>query len=186
MEEHPVEDRRFGALLLGVAPDAVEVRGAQVPTTRIERTGPLDERRDSSRPPIGTRDPAGLVLTADGVPLDLEPGRGRLARGSYRVRVRRDDEAWMLTPSDPYSSRFVRGRRYRGDNELASLTRSPDGTVALAWSETVGRGRFVARAPEPEPLEASLAYALAAAFDTGAELAVVRLVSEGADLLLPG
>lgn len=201
--EHTVRDAHFGAVTIAAGEGAdgegagetgegagetawVSVSGAHLPTAHIARRGTLAESRSSSTPPIGTRDPGLLHARLDGSDVHLEIGAGRLARSSFRVRARRDTTWWTLTPSDPHSSRLVLGRRYAGNNESAVLTRGADGSVGLAWTDPVRLGRLRADAPAPTPESAAIGYLLAAAFDTGAELAIVRLFTEGTDLLLPG
>lgn len=178
--EDVVEDTRYGAITVAGEPGTwVQVSGPAVPTGRIERRPGTARDQRHAAAPVGTRDAGLLSATLGGAPVRLEVGPGRLLRRSYRVTGAIGDAVLTLSPRTPYSSRVLRGRRGRRRHDLGLATRAPSGGVGIAWAGRDG-------ADGPTAPEAALAYLLAGAFDTGAELAVVQLVTEGPDLLFPG
>ncbi|WP_316959617.1 hypothetical protein [Streptomyces sp. TRM68367] len=120
--------------------------------------------------PIGTRDGSRLTLTVDGEKAVLDPAKGRLTRRSFRVDVRRDGHAWRLAPDSIPGSRLLRDERHIGD-----FSSDGDGHVLAEWREDA----------EPEPLDAALGYALAAAFGTGAQ-PMWMLAMHAAGDMVPG
>lgn len=182
MEPIRVDDDRFGAIEVVLERGArCEVRGEGIPTTVVRH---LDgASRASAVAPIGTRDGARLEAHVGGAPVLLTPGPARVMRGSYRVRADVGGERLLLTPCSPHESRLVRGWRYRGSNQLG-VYRSFDGELDCIWDETVVLGRRAFEAIEATPLEASLGYALAASFGTGASFAFMAML-EGVGLATP-
>jgi hypothetical protein len=107
--------------------------------------------------------PAGpsATLSVDGSPGTISPGRGRFTRGSFRVDARVDDVQYRLTPSDADGSALLcDGKR------LGQLMQEPETIELMAvWTDNA----------EVQPRDAAVGYALATAFDTGAEHTFVML-----------
>ncbi|KWT61014.1 hypothetical protein ADL21_16080 [Streptomyces albus subsp. albus] len=155
------EDALFGAVGIELDHEAgtLAVGGDGVPRTEIRRAAgtPLE-----SHVPIGTRDPERLAMSVDGVAVDLRPAKGFLTRKSYRVDVARKGPATAATAG--YGHRLVpvslgTSRLLRDGTLLGVLTSTGDGRVTAEWEKGAA----------PVPYDASVGYALAAAFGTGAE-----------------
>ncbi|WP_228472590.1 hypothetical protein [Streptomyces cyaneochromogenes] len=151
--EHLVEDDRFGELTvrLDIGLGEVTVEGESVPRVELRRA---EGTEAEDHIPVGTRDGSRLTLTVDGEEVVLDPAKGRLSRHSYRVDVRHAGHAWRLVPDSIPGSRLLRDEQHIGD-----FSSDGDGHVLVEWREDA----------EPEPLDAALGYALAAAFGTGAQ-----------------
>lgn len=110
--------------------------------------------------PIGTRDPDHLTLLVDGAEETLRPSKGFLTRRSYRVEVVSGARecGYLLVPDSLGTSRLLRDERL-----LGIFTSTGDGNVTVEWEAESDSGRVL------EPYDASVGYALAAAFGTGAE-----------------
>lgn len=177
-----ITDSLFGDLEIAVDRVAgrVAVRGEGVPEAVIERIG---DGPTVSWVPIGTRDPAALVLRVGGAAHELRPSKGGLTRRSYQVRARLDGTDLLLTPSSPTTARLVRGERYRGDNELGTFERVADVVVPAVW-RTEASPASTTQTLRAEPAEAAVGYALAAAFGTGARFFLAALL-EGAGTAAP-
>lgn len=149
-----VEDDRFGELTvrLDVVRGEVLVEGDQVPRIELRRAegGKADEHI-----PIGTRDGSLLSLTVDGGTAEVQFGKGRLTRRSFRVDIRYGEHSWRLVPHSMDGSGLFRD----ATEHIGDFTSEGDGRVGARWREDA----------EPEPLDAALGYALAAAYGTGAE-----------------
>ncbi|MFF1272215.1 hypothetical protein ACFVZC_02105 [Streptomyces marokkonensis] len=155
----PADDPLFGAVGIELDHEAgtLGVSGGGLPTVEIRRAPgtPLE-----THVPIGTRDPGRLTLLVDGAEETLRPAKGFLTRRSYRVEVVSGTRqcGHLLVPDSLGTSRLLRdGRR------LGVFTSTGDGKVTAEWE--TGNGAKNA----PEPYDASVGYALAAAFGTGAE-----------------
>ncbi|MFG2138109.1 hypothetical protein [Streptomyces sp. NPDC048650] len=157
---HPIaymsaDDPLFGAV--GVVLDhetgVLVVDGDGVPRADVRRAAgtPLE-----SHVPIGTRDPGRLTMSVDGTAVSLRPSKGFLTRRSYRVDAGSGAKGYghRLVPVSLGTSRLL-----RDDTPLSVFTSTGDGNVTAEWETgTV-----------PGPYDASVGYALAAAFGTGAE-----------------
>ncbi|MEV6394010.1 hypothetical protein AB0M39_04380 [Streptomyces sp. NPDC051907] len=145
-------DDRFGDVSVHLAgQESLVVEGEQIPRVTLDRT-PGSEREDHIA--IGTRDPEQLTMTIDGRQVKLDPAKGKLSRRSYRVDVEHEGTAYRLVPDSIPSSRLTRDGIHVGD-----FSSDGDGRVIAEWREDA----------EVEPLDASVGYALAAAFGTGAQ-----------------
>lgn len=131
--------------------ESVVVEGEQIPRVEILRA-PGSQKDDHIA--IGTRDPRHLTMTVAGEAVELKPGKGRLSRRSYRVDVTHAGRSYRLQPDSIPSSRFTRDRARTG-----GLSSDGDGLVIAEWREGA----------EVEAADAAVAYALAAAFGTGAQ-----------------
>ncbi|WP_312847613.1 hypothetical protein [Streptomyces sp. WAC08241] len=155
----PTEDPHFGAIAIELdhAVGALTVRGTGLPTVEMRRAPgtPPD-----GQVPIGTRDPERLTLTVDGTEETLRPAKGFLTRRSYRVEATSTTRGhtYRLVPDSLATSRLLRDGRL-----LGVFTSSGDGHVTADWETPDAPAR------PPEPYDASMGYALAAAFGTGAE-----------------
>lgn len=175
MQQGTADDEIFGALAWRLESHRVVVSGDRIPEVTIVRTG-----ADDPLPwiPIGTRRPELLDMTLAGDPVVLLPGPGRFSRRSYRVAVETTDGPLLSTPCSPTAARLVRGRSYRGDNELGIFERADDdNAVTCAWSSTVTALGVTVEALVPTPHEAAVGHALALAFGTGAQLLLPALGS---------
>jgi hypothetical protein len=152
-DEHEHDDDRFGAIAvrLDTGLGEVIVEGESVPRIELRRA---EGTEAEEHVPVGTRDGSRLTLTVDGEEVVLDPAKGRLSRRSYRVDVRHAGRVWRLVPDSVPGSRLLRDGRHLGD-----FSSDGDGRVLAEWREDA----------EPEPLDAALGYALAAAFGTGAQ-----------------
>ncbi|MEV7015841.1 hypothetical protein [Streptomyces sp. NPDC093991] len=156
----PAEDALFGAVEIELDHEGgtLRVGGGGLPSVEIRRSPGTPLR---TRVPIGTRGPDRLTLLVDGVQETLRPAKGFLTRRSYRVEAvsaaRRCRH--VLVPDSRDTSRLLRGKR-----RLGVFTSAGDGKVTVTWDSTDGRPETGA-----EPYDASVGYALAAAFGTGAE-----------------
>ncbi|MFG2894815.1 hypothetical protein [Streptomyces sp. NPDC048248] len=154
----PADDSRFGAVVIALDHEAgtLTVSGDGLPTVEVCRApGTTAE----SHVPIGTRDPERLTLAVEGAEEALRPAKGFLTRRSYRVEV---VSAWrrgyLLVPDSLGSARLL------CDGPLLGvLTSSGGGSVTAQWETESDSSRT------PEPYDASVGYALAAAFGTEAE-----------------
>ncbi|MFJ9789785.1 hypothetical protein [Streptomyces globosus] len=165
----PVADERFGPVdvLLDAGRGTVVVAGGALPEVRLVRA---DGAKPNRYAPIGTRDGARLTLTVDGGPASIRPARAWIPRRSYRVDVRADAGRYRLVPCSAAASRFLRdGRR------LGEFTSRGDGSVAADWLPGA----------DPQPQDAAVGYALAAAFGTGGR-SLGDLLVDVVDALLPG
>lgn len=151
----PADDRLFGAVVIELDHEAgtLDVSGGGLPPVEIRR---VPGTALESHVPIGTRDPDRLNLLIDGVEEILRPAKGFLTRRSYRVAVVSAARkcTYLLVPDSVGTSRLLRDRR-----RLGVFTSTGDGKVSVEWEP--GRA--------PEPYDAAVGYALAAAFGTGAE-----------------
>ncbi|MFI9467274.1 hypothetical protein ACIHBQ_07330 [Streptomyces sp. NPDC052492] len=156
----PAEDPFFGLIDIELDHErgTLSVSGGGVPLAELRRAPdtPLE-----THVPIGTRDPARLTLFVDGVEEVLRPAKGFLTRRSYRVEVTSGARrcGYVLEPDSLGTSRLLRDGR-----PLGVFTSTGDGKVSADWEEK-GPGSGTA----PEPYDASVGYALATAFGTGAE-----------------
>ncbi|MEU8529408.1 MULTISPECIES: hypothetical protein [Streptomyces] len=131
------------------ASGTVRVAGDGLPEVIVARTPGDGETNDAV--PVGTRDPARLTLTVDGLPAVLRPAKGRLFRRSYRVDAAVDGVRYRLVPCSYAESRLTRDGR-----ALGLLDSTGDGLVGAEWHDGV------------QPRDIALGTALAAAFGTGA------------------
>lgn len=180
-----LDDHLFGAVKVDAAAGQVSLAGDAVPEVVLTRAPGVELRKGI---PIGTRDAAALTLLVAGEPAVVRPGRGGLMRGSHRVRVRHGGDDLLFTPSSPTTARLVRGRSYRGDNEMGTFERVDGDLLPAVWSTDVSvlGGRFRAGAPIPEPWEAAVGYVLAAAFGTGAQFLLMLMLEGGEQVSGPG
>ncbi|MFB7172165.1 hypothetical protein ACFCYM_15235 [Streptomyces sp. NPDC056254] len=148
--EHPTaEDPHFGTVTVELDHEAgtLVVDGDGVPRVEVRRNGGAEP---DSQVPIGTRAPEHLAMRVGGVEVELRPAKGLLTRRSYRVEV----AGHRLVPVSLDGSRLS-----RDGVELGTFVSTGDGRVTAEWKG----GR------RPEPYDAAVGYALAAAFGTGAE-----------------
>lgn len=164
---HRAVDAVFGPVDIELDRDVgrVVILADQLPPVTIQRSLETELLRYV---PIGTRDRTALRMLVGGREQHLEPEKPGLSRRSYRVAAQVDGADLLLTPNTPGTSRLVRGTSYRGDNELGSFERQSDGSVRASWSGEVTALGVTVQALRPEPVEAAVGYALAAAFGTGA------------------
>ncbi|OEU90541.1 hypothetical protein DB35_05015 [Streptomyces abyssalis] len=155
----PADDSRFGPVVIALDHEAgtLTVSGDGLPTVEVRRApGTTPE----SQVPIGTRDPERLTLAVDVAEEALRPAKGFLTRRSYRVEVVSVTRGrrYLLVPDSLGTSRLL------CDGWLLGVfTSSGDGNVTAEWETEGDSGRI------PDPYDASVGYALAAAFGTGAE-----------------
>ncbi|MEV6570602.1 hypothetical protein [Streptomyces sp. NPDC051577] len=162
-----LEDTRFGAITVHLeGQERVEIDGPAIPRVTLVRA-PDCEVDPQIR--IGTRDPEQLTLTIDGRAGTLLPAKGWLTRGSYRVEVEYEGARHVLVPDSVPGSRLTRDGVHLGD-----FTADGDALVIAEWQEGV----------ELRPLDASVGYALAAAFGTGAQPMWMMIV-DGVTSALP-
>ncbi|MGK5732039.1 hypothetical protein [Streptomyces sp. URMC 124] len=162
-------DDRFGEITVLLDSDAgrLEVRGGSIPPAVVERAAGAET---DVHVPVGTRNGAHLVMTVGGGAVRLAPRKGKLSRRSYAVVVVRDGITYRLVPDSLDGSRLLKDRRHIGD-----FSSGGDGWVLAAWKE----GADVA------PADASVGYALAAAFGTGGQPMWMMAVEAVTDLF-PG
>ncbi|MEU1817988.1 hypothetical protein ABZ543_22755 [Streptomyces roseifaciens] len=165
----PVRDDLFGEItvLLNDEEGWVEVLGDAIPPAALDRAAGA---RTDAHVPIGTRKGADLTMTVDGDAVRLAPGKGRLSRRSYAVDVTRDGVAYRLVPDSLDGSRLLKNGKHIGD-----FSSGGDGRVLAGWK----------KGADVSPADASVGYALAAAFGTGGQpmwMMAVEAVSE----LIPG
>lgn len=155
-----VADQLFGQVEIELDHEGgtLRVSGGGMPTVEIRRS---PDTEVATHVPIGTRDPARLTLLVDGVEETLRPAKGFLSRRSYRVEVvsAARDCRYVLVPNSSDTSRLRRDKR-----RLGVFTSAGDGKVSAEWEN--GERRSTAA---PEPYDAAVGYALAAAYGTGAE-----------------
>ncbi|MFK0258328.1 hypothetical protein [Streptomyces sp. NPDC090445] len=163
----PIEDTRFGGITVHQdGQDRLEVDGEGIPRVVLERD-PASEA--DAQIAIGTRDPAFLTLRIDGREAELKPAKGGLSRHSYRVDVEFEGVGYRLVPDSIPSSRLTRDGVHIGD-----FSSDGDEVVLAEWQEDV----------EVRPLDASIGYALASAFGTGAQPMWMMIV-DGVSAALP-
>ncbi|MFH8787204.1 hypothetical protein [Streptomyces roseoverticillatus] len=165
----PVQDDRFGdiTVLLNDEEGWVEVLGDAIPPATVDRA---PEAGTENHVPIGTRDGDHLTMTVDGEPVALVPGKGKLSRRSYAVDVTRDGVVYRLVPDSIAGSRLLKDGQHLGD-----FSSDGDGRVLAEWKEGA----------EVSPADASVGYALAAAFGTGGQPMWMMAIEAAAELL-PG
>ncbi|MBT2440036.1 hypothetical protein J7E93_07855 [Streptomyces sp. ISL-36] len=155
----PADDPLFGAVDCALDHDAgtLVVSGGGLPRAEVRRAAGTTPE---SHVPIGTRDPGSLTLRIDGIDETLRPSKGFLTRRSYRVEVVSGAQGcrYLLVPDSLGTSRLS-----RDGGLLGVFTSTGDGSVTAEWQAEGGSGRGVG------PYDASVGYALAAAFGTGAE-----------------
>ncbi|WP_060177808.1 hypothetical protein [Streptomyces sp. IMTB 1903] len=144
----PTEDPLFGTVTVELDHEAgtLVVTGDGVPRVVMERTAGAEVQ---SHVPIGTRDPASLVMRVAGEEVELRPSKGFLTRASYRVDVGEH----RFVPVSLDGSRLS-----RAGVRLGVFVSTGDGRVTAEWEDG-----------KPEAYDAAVGYALAAAFGTGAE-----------------
>ncbi|MFJ8077315.1 hypothetical protein ACIQ7Q_26140 [Streptomyces sp. NPDC096176] len=155
----PADDPLFGVVDSELDHEAgtLVVSGGALPRAEIRRTTGTPPQ---SHVPIGTRDPERLTLRIDGIDEALRPAKGFLTRRSYRVEVVSGVQGcrYLLVPDSLDTSRLLRDGRV-----LGVFTSTGDGSVTAEWRAEAGSGRGAGL------YDASVGYALAAAFGTGAE-----------------
>ncbi|MFJ3922028.1 hypothetical protein [Streptomyces sp. NPDC090022] len=155
----PVRDTRFGAISVRQnGQDSLLVEGEGIPRVTLDRDPGSQADPQTA---IGTRDPAHLTMRIDGERVELTPGQGRLSRHSYRVDVVYDGAHYRLVPDSVPSSRLTRDGVHLGD-----FSSDGDELVIAEWRD----------GPELRPVDASIGYALASAFGTGAQPMWMMLV----------
>jgi hypothetical protein len=152
----PADDPLFGAVAIELDHEAgtLGVSGGGLPPVEIRRApGTVTE----SHVPIGTRDPERLTLVVGDAKETLRPAKGFLTRRSYRVEAVSGARGcgYLLVPDSLGTSRLLRDKRL-----LGVFTSTGDGNVTVEWEAGIHA---------LEPYDASVGYALAAAFGTGAE-----------------
>ncbi|WP_440099332.1 hypothetical protein [Streptosporangium sp. H16] len=154
-----VTDAVVGELTLTLDRDAgtMRVEGDAIPTVVVRRSAEAVAQRHV---PIGTRGPDQLTMTLDGAPVPLRPGPGRVTRHSYRAEVEHAGTTYTLIPTSEVSSGL-----FRGEHGLGEFTTLADGEVRAEWVAS------------PSPEEAAIGYALAACFGSGAEHALLAILS---------
>ncbi|MEU2567937.1 hypothetical protein [Streptomyces althioticus] len=156
----PVADQLFGQVQIELDHEGgtLRVSGEGLPTVEIRRS---PDTEVATHVPIGKRDPARLTLLVDGVEETPRPAKGLLSRRSYRVEVvsATRDCRYVLVPNSSDTSRLRRDKR-----RLGVFTSTGDGKDSAVWEN--GERRSTAA---PEPYDAAVGYALAAAYGTGAE-----------------
>ncbi|MBB4691142.1 hypothetical protein [Paractinoplanes abujensis] len=116
--------------------------------------------------PIGTRSAADLIMTVDGATAALTPGPGGLTRGSYRVTATVAGVVYELKPSSEDDSRLFRGGRRIGE-----FRRKDDAEVKVWWEDGAAA----------DVRDASVGFALAAAFGTGKMRFLTALLEGGSE-----
>ncbi|ANS66798.1 hypothetical protein SLINC_4574 [Streptomyces lincolnensis] len=167
VSETRLDDSLFGPLTVHLDTErgAVTVEGEAIPRIVLNRASGT---RADDHIPVGTRDAGLLTLTVAGEAAALAPGRGRLTRRSYRVDVRHAGHHRRLLPDSVPSSRLLRDGHRLGD-----LTSQGDGHVLAEWRPDA----------KPDATDVALAYALAAAFGTGAQPLPMLLADAIGDLI---
>ncbi|MFI5803599.1 hypothetical protein [Streptomyces sp. NPDC051561] len=163
----PLDDTLFGAVTVTVQTHTrITVSGPGIPRTTLVRT-PGDAEPDAHIA-IGTRAPASLALTVADTPADIRPGKGRFRRSTYRVDATHDGTRYRLTPTSIGTSTLT-----RDGVALAEFTADGDETVLVDWREDA----------TPHPVDASLGYALAAAYGTGGQPMWLTLIDVITDFI---
>lgn len=153
-----IDDELFGTIIITVdTHHSVVVQGDGIPHARIERTVDSDA---NEYVPVGTRERSELEATVGGGQAEIHPARGRLSRKSYRVDLTHRGVSYRLNPDSIASSSIQRNGTTVGD-----LSHENEGIFA-DWSVS----------SPPDPTDAAVAYALAAAFGTGAQPAWMTAV----------
>jgi hypothetical protein len=157
-----VEDPRYGVVFVHTDGErgAVEVTGDRLPAVVVRHS---DVAEVSPYAPIGTRRAEHLTLSVAGTPGTLAPARGRFTRASHRVEATVRGARYRLRPSDAVSSRLTRDGRTLGELMLEPETIE----LMAAWSPD----------GDVQPQDVAVGYALATAFGTGAEHALVLLLN---------
>ncbi|MEV4925559.1 hypothetical protein [Streptomyces roseoverticillatus] len=165
----PVQDDRFGdiTVLLNDEEGWVEVLGDAIPPAAVDRAPGAETE---NHVPIGTRNGDHLTMTVDGEPVALVPAKGKLSRRSYAVDVTREGVVYRLVPDSIAGSRLLKDGQHLGD-----FSSDGDGRVLAEWKEGA----------EVSPADASVGYALAAAFGTGGQPMWMMAIEAAAELL-PG
>ncbi|MFH8891916.1 hypothetical protein ACWGHM_27065 [Streptomyces sp. NPDC054904] len=167
MDRAPIDDTLFGGVTVRQdGQDRIEVGGEGIPLAVLERSPTTEVDPQIA---IGTRDPALLTLSIDGREAGLMPAKGGLSRRSYRVDVTYDGSVYRLVPDSVPSSRLTRDGTHLGD-----FSCDGDEMVIAEWREGA----------EVRPVDASIGYALASAFGTGAQPMWMMIV-DGVTSALP-
>ncbi|GAA0291232.1 hypothetical protein GCM10010302_32250 [Streptomyces polychromogenes] len=149
-----VHDPLFGTVTVELDHEAgfLSVYGERTPRVELRRA---EGTAVVPHVPIGTRDTGCLFMLLGGAPVPLRPGKGFLTRRSYKVDVGHGDAPYRyrLVPVSYDSSRF-----FRSGTPLGVLVSTGDGKVTADWKDG-----------QPDGFDASVGYALAVAFGTGAE-----------------
>lgn len=148
----PVHDEHFGEITVRLEEQGyLVVEGARIlPGTLRRNPGAKVDEQVA----IGTRAPEQLTLAIGGTAATLRPAKGGLSRRSYRVDAEYDGAKYRLLPDSIPSSRLTRDGRHIGD-----FSSDGDGRVSAEWCEGA----------DVRPADASVGYALAAAFGTGGQ-----------------
>lgn len=150
----PADDPLFGAVTVALDHEAgrLVVDGDRIPRAKVRRA---EGTTVAPQVPIGTRDPDRLSMEVGGTAVPLRPAKGFLTRRSYRVDIGGGDSGYRyrLVPVSLGSSRLL-----RGGVPLGVFSSTGDGKVSVEW-----------KGGQPEEYDASVGYALAAAFGTGAD-----------------
>ncbi|ATY13021.1 hypothetical protein CU254_23175 [Amycolatopsis sp. AA4] len=147
----------------------VEVSGAHVPTVVIARSPDAPINRFV---PIGSREPADLIMTVGEAVADLRPGKGKWTRGSYRVDLTADGKRYRFKPNSIATSQLIRD----GKKVFEPSMDDEDGDFLVQW---------LVNRDDTEPADAAIGYALAVAFRTGA-MSLFSMLLSGAEMAGPG
>ncbi|GHH39104.1 hypothetical protein [Streptomyces candidus] len=163
----PLDDTLFGAVTVTVDTHTrVTVSGPAIPRTVLVRAP--GAARPDPHIAIGTRAAGELTLSVDGAPAWIRPGKGRIRRSTYKVDATHDGARYRLTPTSLATSRFTRDGRH-----LADFSADGDETVLVEWHPDA----------DPEPVDASLGYTLAAAYGTGGQPTWITLIDVVSELI---
>ncbi|MCX5200271.1 hypothetical protein OG897_02170 [Streptomyces sp. NBC_00237] len=163
----PLDDPLFGPVTVAIAPHAhITVSGPAIPRTDLVRSGGLDGADPHSA--IGTRSAAALTLTVANAPAAVRPGKGRFRRSTYKVDATHDGIHYRLVPTSIGTSTFLRDGK-----PLGEFTADGDETVLVEWREDA----------DPQPVDASVGYTLAAAYGTGGQPMWMTLIDVVTDFI---
>ncbi|CAM5615479.1 hypothetical protein SSPIM334S_02669 [Streptomyces spiroverticillatus] len=163
----PLDDPLFGPVTVSITPHRrITVSGPGIPRTDLIRNGGIDGADTYSA--IGTRSAAALTLTVEDTPAEIRPGRGRFRRSTYKIDATHEGTHYRLVPTSMATSTFLRDKTVLGE-----FTADGDETVLVEWKEDA----------DPQPVDASVGYTLAAAYGTGGQPMWLTLVDVVTDLI---
>jgi hypothetical protein len=163
----PLDDPLFGPVTVAIAPHSrITVSGPALPLTDLVRSGGLDGADTYSA--IGTRSAAALTLTVADTHATIHPGKGRFRRSTYKVDATHNNTHYRLVPTSIGTSTFLRDGK-----PLGEFTADGDETVLVEWHEDA----------DPQPVDASIGYTLAAAYGTGGQPMWMTLIDVVTDLI---
>ncbi|MFC4516395.1 MULTISPECIES: hypothetical protein [Streptomyces] len=142
----------------------VDVFNPDIPRVRIARSWQAKRNKDV---PIGTRDAKELTISVEDTPAVIKPNAARTSRRFHDVSVQCTDVTYQYVTDTLRWSRLLRNGVCVGRFRTRISAR-----VLAQWEPTA----------ETRPLDASVGYALAAAFGTGGTPAWLTAISDALEL----